>query len=188
MKKIVVALLVLASCVARADIRPGFGPGPGPGPGGYGPDVNQRISELERVVYELNRRVTDLERSSRPNPYPPPPPVVRDITCMVTADFFNTVFLGKGRTRLDAEVTVLQNCAAGTNANSCKREKVICDDQQPRNYEGATCVITAKFFNTLFKAQGPSLIEAEYNVRKACQDKANPSSCNVDNQVRCETY
>lgn len=179
MKKFVLAALLLVSSISFAEIRPG------PGGGGYGSsDVIQRVLDLERTVYDLNRRVTDLERQSsgRPDPYQP-----KDVACMAVADSYYTAFLGKGRTRIEAEAAALQSCQTKLNAMFCK--KVTCDDQQQnRNIRGAVCVLSAASYNTTFKGEGASLLEAEYNARNACQSKLNAMFCNNNVPVRCDTY
>lgn len=175
MKKVMLVFLTLLACtVAKAEIIGG---------GGYTggrQNLENRVSELERIVYDLHQRISTLENGgSRP-------PRFQEISCMVTADAYNNVYLGKGRTRLDAETTALQACANSLNASVCK--KVVCDDSNRTNIRGAVCVVTAKAYNNVYKGEGTTLIEAEYKARKACETSLNGSVCNSNNPVRCETF
>ncbi|HEX7675571.1 MAG TPA: hypothetical protein VF412_15450 [Bdellovibrio sp.] len=175
MKSLFVAALLLISTMASADIVRG---------GGYQAghrDIDQRVADLERQVYELNQRMSNLER----NNFPPAPPVVKDIACMVTADSYGTVFIGKGNTRIEAQAAALQSCQASLSGMFCK--KVNCDDPQASaRINGAVCMLNASSYGTTFTGKGSSLIEAEYNARKACNNQYSGMFCNT--AVNCDTF
>lgn len=167
MKRIVLVFCALLVCtVANAQSRG---------------SLENRVSELERVVYDLHLRISQLEGNNTR------PLFDRQVTCMVTAGTYNTVHLGKARTRVEAEANAIQACTAATyNASFCKQVK--CDDQQDNSrIRGAVCTVTAGTYNTIHKGEGPTLLEAEYNARQACTKATyNGSFCTA--QARCEAY
>lgn len=176
MKKVMLVFLTLLACtVAKAEIIGG---------GGYTggrQNLENRVSELERIVYDLHQRISTLENggSSRP-------PRFQEVSCMVTAEAYYNVYLGKGRTSLEAEANALQTCGSALNGSLCK--KVTCDDSARTNIRGAICTVTAKAYNNVYKGEGATLMEAEYNARKSCEKALNGSLCSNSNPVRCETF
>lgn len=177
MKKLigaVISLVVLCSSGASAQNRPGS------------MDLERRVRTLENIVYDLNDRLARLE-NNRPNPYPPSyPPAPREVSCLVIADGYYTSFFAKGRTQIDAETSALQACGRSVNASFCKKAR--CEDNSGPLVNGAVCALTAKGYNSTFKGEGTSKMEAEYNARQACEKSVNASFCNNGVDVRCETY
>lgn len=170
MKNLLVAILLLVSSIASADIIRG---------GGFDNrgrnDDSQRVRELEKQVADLNQRLVRCEDSNRP--------VFKDVTCMVSSDM-NSFFIGKGHTEIDAKAAALQSCQNSINAMFCKN--VRCDNpQETSRIRGATCMLTSDM-NTVYKGEGSSLLEAEYNVRKTCSSSVNGMFCKRN--VECQTY
>lgn len=146
--------------------------------------LEDRVNQLQDVLSTLHQRVAHLENNRRPHPLPPPG--VQEVICMLKDTGFNRVFIGKGRMRLEAEEAVRQTCGSGTHPNYCQ-DSIKCSD--PRNdppINGAICVLTDTGFSRLFKGESKTLIEAEFNARKACGDGTHPNYC--VGSVRCDTY
>lgn len=177
MKKVMLIFFALLACtVAKAEIIGGGGY-----TGGRQSSIENRVSELERIVYDLHQRISILENggSSRP-------PKFQEVSCMATAEAYFNVYLGKGRTGIEAEANALQACASSLSASLCK--KVTCDEPNRTNIRGAFCTVTAKAYNSVHKGEGATLMEAEYNARKTCEKALSGSLCNNNNPVRCETF
>jgi hypothetical protein len=182
MKKTIIAFLslVVLSSGAFAQNRPGS------------MDLERRVRNLENIVYDLSDRLARLESGGRPGPnpypptYPPAPPVQREVSCLVIADGYYSTFFAKGRTQIDAETSALQACGRAVNASFCKKAR--CEDNSGPLVNGAVCALTAKGYNSTYKGEGSSKMEAEYNARQACEKSINASFCNNGVDVRCETY
>ncbi|KYG60420.1 hypothetical protein [Bdellovibrio bacteriovorus] len=146
--------------------------------------LETKVSQLEGLIYNLNQRVSNLEYQNPPMP-PPPPPIV-EVACMTTDTGYNKVFLGKGRTKLEAEAKAKESCGNSVNAVYCNGSVKCSDPAQDRLTQGALCVLTDTGYNKIFRGEGRSPVEAEYNARKACGNSVNPVYCTAS--VRCETF
>lgn len=130
--------------------------------------LEARVQQLEDVIYNINQRVSNLEYSRRPNPYPQPIP--QESVCMLIDTGYNKIFLGKGRVKLEAEAEVRQNCGKAVSSSYCQGTIKCNDATEDRYTTVAFCVLTDTGYSKTFKGEAKSLIEAEYNTRKACSE------------------
>ncbi|MGZ3770950.1 MAG: hypothetical protein ACXVCP_15080 [Bdellovibrio sp.] len=144
--------------------------------------LESRVQQLEDIIYNMNLRLSNLENAGRPSPYPQPNPT--GSVCMLTDTGYNKVFLGKGPVQLAAEAEARQNCGKAVNSSYCQSEVKCNDPQQDRYTHYAFCVLIDTGYNKTFKGEANTLIEAEYNTRKACSESVNSSYC--VGAIRCE--
>jgi len=145
--------------------------------------LENRVNQLESLINQLHQRVSNLEYNQRPQPYPEP---LQEVACLIEDTGYNKVFLGKGRTRLEAEAVVRELCSRETHPTYCQAQPKCSNPREERGINGALCVMTDTGYSKTFKAEGKSLIEAEFNVRKACGSGTHPSYCK--GPIRCESF
>lgn len=145
--------------------------------------LEQRVQQLEDIIYSLNQRLSNLEYNRRPDPYPTPG--AQESVCTLIDTGYNKVFLGKGRVKLEAEAAVRESCSKTVHPSYCQGA-IKCNDPQARWVNGAMCVLTDTGYSKTFKGEAKTLIEAEYNTRKACGDSVHPSYC--VGAIRCESF
>lgn len=152
--------------------------------------LETRVNQLEKTISYMDQRLSNLEYN-RPGPYPgpvppPPPPVSQEIACMLIDSGFSKVFLGKGKVRVDAEAAARQSCGKSVHSSYCNSNVKCSDPRQDGYINGAVCILTDSGFGRTFRGEATTLIEAEYNARKACGGSVHSSYCL--NDVRCDTY
>ncbi|KHD87028.1 MAG: hypothetical protein OM95_16570 [Bdellovibrio sp. ArHS] len=145
--------------------------------------LESKVNQLESLVYGLHQRVTSLEYQ---RPTPPPPPVPVEMACMITDSGYGKVFLGKGRTKLEAEAQAKEQCGNSVHASYCNTNLKCSDPNQDRATQGAICVVTDSGYGKTFKGEARTLLEAEFNARKACNESVHASYCNA--KARCDTF
>lgn len=146
--------------------------------------LESRVNQLEGVLAHLHQRVSNLEYSQRPEPFPPP--VAQEVACMLTDTGFSKVFLGKGRVKLEAEAAAREACGKTVHPSYCQAAVKCSDPRQERPINGAICVLTDTGYSRTFKGEGKSLVEAEFKTRKACGESVHPSYCT--STIRCESH
>ncbi len=147
--------------------------------------LETKVNQLEGYMAHLNQRLSDLEYNQRP-PVPPPPPAAQEVMCLITDSGYKQVFMGKGRVRLEAEAAARQACGSGTHPTYCTGAIKCSDPRQDPYVRGAICMITDTGYKKTFKAEGKTVIEAEYAVRKACGSGTHPTYC--QHEASCETF
>ncbi|KYG60419.1 hypothetical protein AZI85_13200 [Bdellovibrio bacteriovorus] len=147
--------------------------------------LESKVQQLESLIYNLNQRVSNLEYRGTPT-LPPPPVPASEVACMITDSGYGKVFLGKGRTKLEAEAKAKEVCGANVHATYCNNTLKCSDPVQDRVIQGAICVITDSGYGKTFKGEAKSVLEAEYNARKACNNAVHATYCNTN--ARCDTF
>ena len=87
---------------------------------------------------------------------------------------------------MEAEAAARESCAKSVHASYCQAVVKCSDPRQERPIAGAICMLTDAGYQKIFKGEGKSLIEAEYNARKQCGDSVHASYCT--SAIRCETF
>ncbi|WII73830.1 hypothetical protein QJS83_08060 [Bdellovibrio sp. 22V] len=144
--------------------------------------LESRVYQLEGALSQINQRLTNLEYGQRPPPFPEPGRT--EVACMITDSGYSKVFLGKGRVKLEAEAAARESCGKAVHPSYCQGS-IKCSDKEPL-VRGAICVITDTGYSKTFKAEGITILEAEYKARKACGDQVHPSYCT--GAIRCDSF
>jgi len=105
------------------------------------------------------------------------------VACLLGDNFRGDVFLGKGRVTIEAEQAARASCARNSSASYCSSE-VRCSDI--RESQPSICVIKDSFRGDSFKGEGESVLEAEFNARRACSSNSSASYCSQ--KVTCQSY
>src|SRR5690606_29374757 len=116
---------------------------------------------------------------------PGPAPYTEHI-CVITDSGYGKIFLGKGRIKLEAETAAKDACAKEVHQTYCQSTIKCNNPATDRPVNGAICVLTDSGYSKTFKGEAKTLLEAEYNARKACGSAVHPTYCN--STIRCETF
>lgn len=134
-------------------------------------NLEQRVQYLEDSIRRHEFRLNQIEKGGYQ------PPSDEGVACIVVDSGYNKVFLGKGRTNLQAETEARQNCGKGVHPSYCS-SAVRCDDGKgnPRA-RGYYCVVKDSGYGKVFSGEADNIIEAEYNAKFACQSAVNATYC-----------
>jgi hypothetical protein len=182
------AFALSANSFADPTERPQYRPGQ-PAPA-YGGDVEYRLRELERQVYDLTRNVNHLQRrvdALTTGPVPPPAEIVS--VCMLQDGLFGKTFLSAGRSGMDAEYGSRKACQdAGITASYCSpsSSRLKCDDNSRNPYAAFSCLITDGLFGKVYRGEGRTPVEAEARSKIACQNAGTTASYCGNQAARCE--
>ncbi len=145
--------------------------------------LESRVGQLESSLYQINQRLTMLESSQRPQPYPTQP---QEMACMVVDTLVYKASLGKGRTRLEAEANARQACASSVHSSYCQAAVKCTDERDAQVRQGVMCVLQDTLISRTYKGDAKTYVEAEFQARKSCSESVHGSYCRAD--VRCEAY
>lgn len=184
MNKIIGLFIALCSLVSFADNR----------------QSGPRDSNLEQIVSQMQQRILRLEDNQRRledrvynleseadggGSYPRPPSSSYERACLLVDSVFSKTFLGKGRTQLEAEANVRQECAKGTSSYYCTGQVRCSDGNADPRSRGYFCTVTDSVFSRTFTGTGSSAIEAEAKAKQACQASTSSYYCGGVT-ARCE--
>ena len=177
--------LLLGATTAQAQIVPGR-----PGAGGQTEErvrsLEARVGQLEANLYQMNQRLVNLEQTQRPPQYPQYPTQATEQACLIMDTLVSRSFMGKGRTRIEAEANARQSCAGSVSSTYCNAAAKCTDEREQTVRQGVICVLKDSLVSRTYKGDGKSFIEAEYNARKSCNDSVSSTYCKAE--IRCEAY
>ncbi len=142
-----------------------------------------RVYRLEQTMRQLDSRISYLE-SLQVNPYPTPLPAV-GFSCLTVDSGYSKTFLGKGKTKLEAEAVARQECGKAVNSSYCNQTVRCSNGVSDSTISGYFCTLTDSGYSRTFNGEGADAIEAEAHAKQACQGAINASYCGQV-AVRCE--
>lgn len=146
--------------------------------------LENRVSQLEYSLSQINQRLAILESNQRPQPYPGGPS--REVSCMIVDTLIGKPSLSKGRTRMEAEANVREACGKNVHSSYCQANVKCSDERDLSVRQGVLCILKDTLLSKTYKGEGKSFIEAEFQVRKACADNVHGSYCKAEAQ--CEAF
>ena len=152
------------------------------------PAIEQEVQRLQKRLRRMNQRLVAVEEFlDQMNGYPPAPPMEHESVCMMVDSGYKKVFIGKGKSQLDAEFEANQLCAKSTHPTYCGSQALLkCDSTSDSpNVSGYVCVVQDSGYKKYFRAEGKTKVEAEALAKQACQKATHPTYCGKETP-RCE--
>lgn len=153
-------------------------------------NLETRVGQLERQVFEMNRALTILQKRVDDLSYYPPAntPAEAIAACMIVDSGYSKTFLGTAKTKLDAEYNARMACQNNVSAGFCTgiSAHLKCDDNfKPPYASGYVCMITDSGYSKIYRGTGRTAVEAEAKAKQSCQSAVSAGFCGKV-EARCE--